>query len=70
MSIDKINLSLWMRRVCIVFFRMVIAGGRGVGKSALAVRFLTRRFNLKSFEICSLRVLSSLDHIPMLKVHR
>jgi len=24
--------------------RMVIAGGRGVGKSALAVRFLTRRF--------------------------
>jgi len=25
-------------------FRMVIAGGRAVGKSALAVRFLTRRF--------------------------
>ena len=46
---------------------MVIAGGRSVGKSALAVRFLTRRWNLNFFlKFCCHPVSSKLW---MLKVH-
>ena len=70
------NISLWCIYVIWIFvfkyfsliyvLRMVIAGGRGVGKSALAVRFLTRRSRCVFFYIS---VLSTFTYIHDLHFH-
>ena len=60
-------ISLWRQHWIVFNIRMVVAGGRGVGKSALAVRFLTRRFSLDIF--WQFFHLTCVIHILVLKVH-